>query len=489
MAGVFLRAAYQILEKSGKPLTADKIVRLAIDENLINTVGKTPGHTMRARLSEAIRAEGRASYFQRVGSNRFGLRDWGLTEFHARPFKKEIPEEITVCVHKDVNEIFSKNLFGIENVNNEFFEYIKNPKNLTYIERKEAEGTTEYKQLISYVVLVTEDGDILSYFRGKYSSAHPTLLLGRRSIGFGGHVLQEDAEDLFGSNDAGLIQAAVREVGEELNVDISGQVKPVGIIWDNSSLEGQKHIGVLMKAKIKNTEKLNSSELSINRLESLSGALLWDCFHQMEFWSQLAVKYLVNESRPDNISRIVPAKRPKDTTAIAFVGEIASGKSSICDAIAERLNANVVSASKCLSDIIGFIPKGENDRSHFQKISLEFIKTANGPTLLATEIYKFVSASKKGINIIDGLRQLSTLSELREKMPGLVVVYIDCPRDKAFKNYKQRSPTVDITDFSNVREHEVESEIPLFRYESDAVLHNADDFSKTIEVFEKWLSC
>ena len=69
----------------------------------------------------------------------------------------------------------------------------------------------------------------------------------------------------------------------------------------------------------------------------------------------------------------------------------------------------------------------------------------------------------------------------------MIVIYIDCPRDQAYRNYVTRRPDASILQFAAVREHAVESESPLFRYEADAILNNADDATKTVEILIDWI--
>ncbi|TVZ41361.1 putative NUDIX family phosphoesterase [Alteromonadaceae bacterium 2753L.S.0a.02] len=487
MAGRFLRAAYRVLELNGTPKTAAEIVDIAIKKGFLVTQGKTPGHTMRARLSDEIRRSGTSSIFLRVGPNRFALREWGENvEYHARPFTKKIPKETTVCVERKEIDKLTKEMFGVFPYLNKVRNFIENRENLHYIPRIEAEQNTNYKQLIAYVVIEIGTGEYLTYIRGKYSSAHRTLLLGKRSIGFGGHILDIDAYDLFDSEDSGAKRAAIREITEEISGIELECLDIDGLIVDNSSYEGQKHIGILLIARANEATIPISNELSINNIQICNYKDLWANYHQMEFWSQLVVRRLAALHRPDCISIIVPASPPKNKRTLVIVGEIASGKTSVSKAVANRFNADIVSASECIAELIGIKKRTEKAREEFQEKSLKFISQEKGPYLLAKSIAEKIPMQTK-ICIVDGLRQLKTLSELRGIVSDLVVVFIDCPRDKAFENYKSRWKDGEMSSFADAREHSVESEIPLFRYEADAVLNNAGSFQDTINVFYKWL--
>lgn len=479
-----------MLDLENRPLTAAQIVHIAQERELLNTGGRTPENTMRARLSDNIRGNGAASPFQRVGANRFGLRSWNFQEYHARPFNKELPAETTVCVSGTIQKALASTSLWYSSLPAGFREYLQDRRNLQFIDRRTAETTSQFKQLIAYVWLESADGLVLSYVRGKYSSAHRTLLLGRRSVGFGGHVLQQDAEGLFGQSDAGLEQAALREIREELAGLPLSKLEFTGVIWDDSSFEGQKHVGVVMRGSVPPSTKLKlkRSEMSMNQVQFLSKDDLWLQFHAMEFWSQLLIREFAIAQRPSNISSIVPPRPPKRRSHIAFVGEIANGKSWLAESLSSVAGMPVVSASAALRRILRVGSVSEKNRLAFQSTALEFITRPDGPRELAARIADDISSFGGRSCIIDGVRQVETLTALRSLFSDLIVIYIDCPRDLAFEHYRTRLPSASLLDFSAVREHPVESELPLFKFEADAVLNNADSKESSLKLLVNWLA-
>jgi len=54
----FIEAAYQILKREDKPLSAEQITSIALDENFISTSGKTPSATMGACIYVDIKRKG-----------------------------------------------------------------------------------------------------------------------------------------------------------------------------------------------------------------------------------------------------------------------------------------------------------------------------------------------------------------------------------------------------------------------------------------------
>src|SRR5271156_577764 len=63
------------------------------------------------------------------------------------------------------------------------------PRDLTYLNRSDAEQNRSYKQLIPYALLIC-NGRILRYQRGKLGGEK--RLHGLYSVGIGGHISEED---------------------------------------------------------------------------------------------------------------------------------------------------------------------------------------------------------------------------------------------------------------------------------------------------------
>ena len=69
-------AAYQVLKQAGKPLSANQIASLALEQGMISTTGKTPSATMSARLYVDVKRKGNDSKFTKVSEGKFALREW-----------------------------------------------------------------------------------------------------------------------------------------------------------------------------------------------------------------------------------------------------------------------------------------------------------------------------------------------------------------------------------------------------------------------------
>ena len=73
----FTEAAEAVLRKLGKPLHYKKITQIAIEQNLLSHVGKTPEVTMSTRLATLAKKDRGEAAIVRIKPGIFGLRDWG----------------------------------------------------------------------------------------------------------------------------------------------------------------------------------------------------------------------------------------------------------------------------------------------------------------------------------------------------------------------------------------------------------------------------
>lgn len=487
--GFFLSAAKVILTEFGRPLSVAEITTYAISNKLLSSVGKTPQNTMRARLSEELRLNGITSQFQRVGKNRFALREWKLQEYIAPQFSKTLPIENVVCFDAKNPVFHSNTINGLFPIDRNLERLLSEQESLIVIPRKQAESTLEFKQLVSYVFLKTSDGKILSYIRGKYSSAHKTLLKGKYSIGFGGHVLDKDLLDLFSLNDSGVKSAARREISEELKGFVPDNCTMLSVIHDCTSTEGNKHFAIVSESILPENFNFKSikKELSINGIRLQTPEELWENLHLFEYWSQLLIKNYFSEYRPPSISSISPQKRPKDAKHIILVGEIGAGKTSILAALKSNTKFNYISVRQSLVEILNIPDFKNKNRAEFQEKAQALITSSKGPAILATKIAEKTKHNK--ISLIDGVRNISTIRELKQILGDCIIIYLECPRDKALENYKKRAEEhFNNEEFVKAREHPTELELPLLFSEADAILFNAGELASTIEIFIDWLN-
>lgn len=142
--------------------------------------------------------------------------------------------------------------------------------------RTQAELTEDYKQVIAYV-LVRRGDDFLAYRRGVYNRT-ADMLRGADCIGFGGHV-SEDDHSLLSTDDAGILEAAARELSEELKLPAADLdrlkrrdgLRVAGIINDDSSSVGRRHLAVVLEYLVSKTPAGTSQNAARSRSPSCVG--------------------------------------------------------------------------------------------------------------------------------------------------------------------------------------------------------------------------
>mgnify|MGYP001563996583 CR=1 FL=1 len=181
------------------------------------------------------------------------------------------------------------------------------PQNNLFLLRTQAERDIRYKQLIPYIVLRYRDS-VFSYVRGKRSSE--SRLVAMRSIGVGGHIEPVD-QSLFSSDQDMYLEAARREVNEEVRLDSPYHESIVALINDDSTDVGKVHLGImhiwdLAEPRVTKREGL-ITQSGFVPVESLKANL-----EELETWSRIALEVLDDPSVP-KWSR--PVETLQDVTA------------------------------------------------------------------------------------------------------------------------------------------------------------------------------
>ena len=151
-----------------------------------------------------------------------------------------------------------------------------------------------FPQILGYVQLVNEQGEILSYARkGKEKGLH-----GLRSIGVGGHVSHEElVTAIYRSDDptqlpklTELIQLGLRrELLEEVGIDIGTYMEANQLLVSDSNTTSQVHVGLPMQLNVvesditlEESEFLDARWISVEELKATV-----DIY---EPWSQLIIQ-------------------------------------------------------------------------------------------------------------------------------------------------------------------------------------------------------
>lgn len=162
--------------------------------------------------------------------------------------------------------------------------------------RASVETDRSLKQLIPYVVFMHND----SVFVVKRSSRQSEQrLVGRHSIGIGGHINTVDAANGEGpsSHNAGsasdlftsvLTEGLHREIAEEVYLTETPRLILAGLINDDSNSVGSVHLGLVYIAN------LDSEGVTVREKEMMSGSFvsagsLHEYYDTMETWSQIVI--------------------------------------------------------------------------------------------------------------------------------------------------------------------------------------------------------
>ena len=153
-----------------------------------------------------------------------------------------------------------------------------------------------FPQILGYVQLINEQGEILSYARkGKEKGLH-----GLRSIGVGGHVSHEELVTAIYRSDeptqlpkiTELIQLGLRrELLEEVGIDIGTYMEANQLLVSDSNITSQVHVGLPMQLQVE--------EFSVNLDESEFLDARWISVEELkatvdiyEPWSQLIIQHM-----------------------------------------------------------------------------------------------------------------------------------------------------------------------------------------------------
>ena len=170
-------------------------------------------------------------------------------------------------------------------------EELLSPENTSYRPRGEMEDDPTFKQLIPYVIFQYTDPSggrqVFQYTRGKGQGEQ--RLHAKRSIGIGGHISAEDA------NDAGDLhpyeEGMRRELEEEVAINTDYSATCIGMINDDETDVGKVHLGVVHLFEVVAPEVYpRETEIIDSGFENIE--LLNEDLNQFESWSQICLETL-----------------------------------------------------------------------------------------------------------------------------------------------------------------------------------------------------
>lgn len=167
-------------------------------------------------------------------------------------------------------------------------EAILNPEFMEFKPRSTVEDDPSFKQLIPYAIVETCEGPdkfLFQYTRGKGQGEKRLHAL--RSIGIGGHISREDAEeeDLYRSG-------MLRELNEELEISEPYTDELVGFIYDDKSAVGQVHLGIVHRLTMPSRNGARNREHELMESGFQCTTEIKNCMSEFETWSQLCITHL-----------------------------------------------------------------------------------------------------------------------------------------------------------------------------------------------------
>lgn len=495
----FLDIAEDVLRFShGHALTVGEIWARAEEWQLIppEIAGLTPRQTLKSKLSVDIRLKGETSRFARTAPGRFVLREdlGGRPVYIAEP--PPLPgsaREPVVCIPIDsMREV--RSFQGLSVTSRPLASEVLESAELRVVPRDAAEERYDVKQLIVYVV-VRRRSRILAYTRGSRTRVED-FLKGSRCVGFGGHVGEPDLSGtLFAKDSAGVFCAAARELSEELKLPegerarlaLGEGLSIVGVINDDSSLNGRRHLGVLMEFQAGEDvwwDRPVRGEQAITRLEWLDPGSPELDLSEFEYWSQLALRGLYGSS-PSTAAgyRVLHPSALARPHVVCLVGPVGSGKTEAAEGLHRLFGYALVNSGRVLASILGIPAVPSTPREVFQSAAERFIMDPDGPMLLSGRIASAILSERN--YVIDGIRHRGTLRHLRTALGDrrLCVVYVHTSPDVAFEFFRDRErPEIDALRFYEIRGAPVEGEVESLLREADVVLYNWQGVDRYMEV-------
>jgi predicted NUDIX family phosphoesterase len=157
-----------------------------------------------------------------------------------------------------------------------------------FLPRSAAEDDPSYKQLIPYCLFRCGD-QLLHYRRG--SGVGEGRLLGKRSVGIGGHISEEDA----GGSDHPYQAGMRREIAEEVEVASACRESILGLINDDATEVGRVHLGVVHVFDL-DEPRVTPRESSIAEVGFARPDVLAANADEFETWSQICLRHLIHSA-------------------------------------------------------------------------------------------------------------------------------------------------------------------------------------------------
>ncbi|MBK7645194.1 MAG: NUDIX domain-containing protein [Planctomycetes bacterium] len=161
-----------------------------------------------------------------------------------------------------------------------------------FVERPMAERTPAWKQIIPYTLVQCGERILLTR---RTKSGGEARLHDKHSIGIGGHINPIDLDEAPLADGARnpLPAGARREIGEELDVRGAYELRPLGILNDDSNSVGAVHVGVVHVMRVEGSVEVREKEQLEGRLVTITELReLAERGANLETWTKLLLPHL-----------------------------------------------------------------------------------------------------------------------------------------------------------------------------------------------------
>lgn len=165
-----------------------------------------------------------------------------------------------------------------------YLKTLLDPSYTSYRPREEVEEDPSYKQLIPYCIF--QHGERLFHY--KRGTLHGEgRLHSKRSIGIGGHISVQDAQEA----ESPYLEGMRREIDEEVYLETAYEQRCVGLINDDLTEVGKVHLGIVHLFDLE-APKVSPREKSIIETGFAEPAELIGDSEHFESWSQICLEHL-----------------------------------------------------------------------------------------------------------------------------------------------------------------------------------------------------
>ena len=171
---------------------------------------------------------------------------------------------------------------------------------------------------------------------------------------------------------------------------------------------------------------------------------------------------------------------------LGLVGEIASGKGTVVDYLAQNHNASTHRFSTIIRDVLDRLYI-EHSRDSLQQTS-SMLRNTYGENILAKVMDGDTKNDENPIIVIDGIRRIADIEFLKEN-PDFKLVFIDVSLEKRYERIIQRGENADdknktFEEFKLDAQREAELTIGELRNKANVILDNngkREDLERQIE--------